>query len=102
MDKGYDTGPIHDGFNLRDCRPIIPLKATVGVKRGDHLAPTCEHGSWTFAGADFKRKATKWRCPSGECAPASVWVKDRPATPADPARHKAFRRPVPGPLRRRA
>ncbi len=28
-----------------------------------------------FAGADFKRKATEWRCPTGECAPASVRVK---------------------------
>ena len=40
-----------------------------------HLPPTCEHGTWTFAGADFKRKQTKWRCPTGECAPASTWVK---------------------------
>jgi hypothetical protein len=45
------------------------------VKRGEHGAPKCEHGTWTFAGADFKRQATKWRCPSGECAPASVWIK---------------------------
>ena len=28
-----------------------------------------------FAGADFKRKATKWRCPTGECQPRSVWRK---------------------------
>jgi transposase len=21
------------------------------------------------------RKATKWRCPTGECKPASVWIK---------------------------
>ena len=31
--------------------------------------------SWTFAGADFKGKRTKWRCPSGECSPASRWIK---------------------------
>jgi hypothetical protein len=30
---------------------------------------------WTVAGADFKRKATKWRCPTGDCQPKSVWVK---------------------------
>lgn len=29
----------------------------------------------TFAGPDAKRGASKWRCPSGECAPAPVWVK---------------------------
>jgi hypothetical protein len=28
-----------------------------------------------FAGADFKRKATKWRCPTGECEPKSRWIK---------------------------
>jgi transposase len=24
---------------------------------------------------DFKRRATKWRCPIGECKPASTWIK---------------------------
>ena len=75
MDKGYDTGPIHEGFEERGCRPIIPLKKTGSVKRGDHHAPTCEHGTWAYAGADFKRKLTKWRCPSGECEPKSIWRK---------------------------
>jgi hypothetical protein len=37
--------------------------------------PCCEHGEWTFAGADYKRRATKWRCPTGECQPKSRWVK---------------------------
>ena len=75
MDKGYDTQPIHDACETRGCRPIIPLKETAFVKRGDHHAPTCEHGVWTFAGADFKRGASKWRCPTGECEPKSVWRK---------------------------
>jgi hypothetical protein len=59
MDKGYDTRPIHAGFEERGCRPIIPLKETVGVKRGEHRSPECEHGTWTLAGADFKNKRTK-------------------------------------------
>jgi transposase, IS5 family len=75
LDKGYDNGPIYDGCEERDVRPIIPLKETPAVKRGDHKPPTCEHGEWRFAGADYKRKACKWRCPTGECKPASVWVK---------------------------
>jgi len=75
MDKGYDARHIYEGCEDRDVRPIIPLINTVGVKRGDHKTPTCEHGAWTFAGADYKRKATKWRCPTGECVPASVWIK---------------------------
>jgi hypothetical protein len=28
-----------------------------------------------FAGADFKRHAAKYRCPTGECSPKSTWVK---------------------------
>ncbi len=46
-----------------------------GPRRCHRKPPACEHGEWAFAGADFKRKATKWRCPTGECKPASVWVK---------------------------
>jgi hypothetical protein len=91
MEKGYDTGPIHDGCEARGVRPIIPLKETEAVKRGHDLPPTCEHGVWTFAGADFKRKATTWRCPTGECSPASTWVKADRLRPADPARDEAVR-----------
>jgi hypothetical protein len=40
-----------------------------------HNPPECGHGTWTFAGSGVKRGASKWRCPSGECAPASAWLK---------------------------
>jgi transposase len=75
MDKGYDTGPIHDGCMERGLYPVTALVKSGRVKRGEHKPPSCKHGEWTFAGADFKRKATKWRCPTGECAPASTWIK---------------------------
>ena len=75
LDKGYDVGPIYDGCEARDVRPIIPLRQTTAVARGDHKPPTCEHGDWRFAGSDSKRGASKWRCPTGECKPASVWIK---------------------------
>ncbi|MHB1809702.1 MAG: transposase [Solirubrobacteraceae bacterium] len=75
MDKGYDNGPIHDGCMDRGVCPVTALRKTELVKRGEHKPPSCEHGVWTFAGADFKRKATKWRCPTGECRPASTWIK---------------------------
>jgi hypothetical protein len=55
--------------------PVTPLRETPAVKRGDHRPPTCGHGEWTFAGADYKRRATKWRCPTGECKPASRWIR---------------------------
>lgn len=74
MDKGYDLGPLYDGCEDRGIRPIIPLRQTPAVARGDHKPPCCEHGEWRFAGSDSKRGASKWRCPTGECKPASRWV----------------------------
>ena len=92
MDKGYDIERIHTECRERDCLPIIPLKKTPDVKRGEHEPPSCSHGVWTFAGADRKRGASKWRCPTGECRPASTWIKaDRlhPLMPRESARWKA-------------
>jgi len=75
MDKAYDFQRIHDECAERDCQAIVPLRKTPDVVRGDHLPPSCEHGPWRFAGSDYKRGAAKWRCPTGECSPASTWVK---------------------------
>ena len=61
------------------------------MKRGEHGAPTCEHGRWTFAGSDFKRNAAKWRCPSGECEPKSKWVKAERRYPLIPRETRRFR-----------
>ncbi|MDQ6749181.1 MAG: transposase [Actinomycetota bacterium] len=95
MDKGYDKGPIHDGCMDRGVAPVVALMETARVKRGEHKPPACEHGEWTFAGADYKRRATKWRCPTGECSPASRWVKaDRlhPLIPRETARSRRLYR----------
>jgi IS5 family transposase len=75
MDKGYDGSAIYEGCEKKDIRPIVPLMKTIAVKRGDHKPPCCEHGEWKFVGADHSRKATKWRCPTGECATKSKWIK---------------------------
>jgi hypothetical protein len=75
MDKGYANEPIHTGCMDRGVCPITALVESKRVKRGEHKPPCCRHGVWTFAGADFKRRATKWRCPTGECQPARTWVK---------------------------
>jgi IS5 family transposase len=95
MDKGYDNGPNYQACEDRDIRPVICLKETARVRRGDHKSPTCEHGEWRFAGADYDRKATKWRCPTGECKPGSRWIKaDRlhPLIPRETLRWKALYR----------
>jgi hypothetical protein len=55
-DKGYDNEPFHDGCMDRGICPVTPLRETPAVKRGDHRPPSCEHGEWTFAGADYKNR----------------------------------------------
>jgi len=74
MDMGYDHEAVYTGFEAHDCHPVIPLRETPAVKAGKHKPPTCDHGAWTFAGSDAKRQAAKWRCPTGECSPASRWI----------------------------
>ncbi len=95
MDKGYDNSTVHDACTEREVLPVTALRQTPAVKRGDHNPPCCEHGTWRFAGADRKRGATKWRCPTGDCKPASVWIKaDRlhPLIPRVTARWKGLYR----------
>jgi len=91
LDKGYEIERIHSECMERDCLPLIPLKQTPDVKRGDHRPPECQHGVWTFAGADRKRGASKWRCPTGECAPASTWVAADRLHPLIPRETKRFK-----------
>ena len=81
----------------RPAAPVrsFPLKQTPGVKAGKANPPSCEHGTWTFAGSDPSRGASKWRCPTGECKPGSRWVKaDRlhPLVPRKTKRWKALYR----------
>lgn len=95
MDKGYDAGAAYDACADRGIAPVVPLRQTPAVKRGEHKPPCCEHGEWKFAGADKKRDATKWRCPTGECKPASMWIKaDRlhPLIPRETTRWKGLYR----------
>jgi Transposase DDE domain len=54
---------------------VIPLRQTPAVKAGKDKPPSCDHGEWFFARADAKRGASKYRCPTGECKPASKWIK---------------------------
>lgn len=91
MDKGYDNGPVHTLCAERNCLPIIPLKMTPSVQRGGALKPQCAHGVWRFAGADRRRSAAKWRCPTGECAPASTWIKADRLHPLIPHKTKRWK-----------
>jgi hypothetical protein len=75
LDRGYDSEGVYTEVEARGIRPVIPLGETPAVKAGKHNRPSCEHGTWAFAGSDPKRGAAKYRCPSGECKPGSVWIK---------------------------
>jgi hypothetical protein len=75
LDRGYDTEALYGAIEGKGIRPVIPLRQTPAVKAGKHKPPSCDHGEWLFAGSDAKRGASKWRCPAGECSPASVWIK---------------------------
>jgi hypothetical protein len=59
----------------------------------------CEHGTWTFAGADRKRDATKWRCPTGDRIRLG---QGRPAASTDPERDDALEGALSPPGVRRA
>jgi Transposase DDE domain len=93
LDRGYDTEALYTLLEGRDIRPVIPLRMTPAVKRGMASPPSCEHGTWAFAGSDAKRGASKWRCPSGECKPGSAWVKAsrlHPLIPRETERYKSL------------
>ena len=75
LDRGYDTEKGYETVEGYGIRPVVPLRKTPAVKAGKHNPPSCEHGTWAFAGSDARRGASKWRCPASECQPASVWVK---------------------------
>lgn len=95
LDKGYDNNAVYAMCSERNVAPVIPLRKTPDVVKGKDKPPCCEHGDWRFAGADRKRKATKWRCPTGECGPSSTWVKaDRlhPLVPRETSRWKGLYR----------
>lgn len=95
LDKGYDNNRVYDACSERGIVPVIPLRQTPDVKRGLDKPLCCDHGEWRFAGADYSRGATKWRCPTGECKPASVWIRaDRlhPLIPRETLRWKALYR----------
>lgn len=39
MDKAYDIESVYEQMESQDCAPVILLKRTPAVKRGDHLLP---------------------------------------------------------------
>ena len=96
LDKGYDNVAVYGACSERDVAPVIPLRGRPPMSSAAITSrPAVSMASGRFAGADYTRKATKWRCPTGECKPASVWVKaDRlhPLIPRETLRWKGLYR----------
>jgi hypothetical protein len=91
MDAGYDHEFVHAACHASGVKPIIPIrKVNAGDKYPRDTRTKCEHGTWTFAGADFKRNATKWRCPTGKCEPKSEWRKATRYNPLVPRTTKRW------------
>jgi hypothetical protein len=90
LDKGYDHPFVYDACEDAGALPIIALRKTKDVKAGLDQPPACEHGEWTFAGPDYKRGATKWRCPTGKCSPASTWRRANRLHPLIPRSTKRW------------
>lgn len=87
MDKLYDITPVYEACVERGVQLVTPRHGTGSARQPKPLH--CTHGLWTFAGADFKRKATEWRCPTGECVTRkSVWIEADRKNPLIPRESK--------------
>jgi transposase, IS5 family len=88
-DTGYDYAPGHETVMEHGAVPVFARRRFAG--EGDWTeAPECEHGVWTFAGASYDRRATQWRCPTGECSPKSVRVRADRRHPLIPRSTRRF------------
>ena len=64
LDKGYDLNFVYEACETAGAVPIIPLRETLAVKRGEHRPPECEHGTWVFAGSDASCRGSARFCSS--------------------------------------
>jgi Transposase DDE domain len=87
LDKGYDNNRVYADCAERNIAPVIPLRKTPDVKRGKDAPPCCEHGTWTFAGADRKRGAA----PPASASPHPYGSRQTGCTPSSHARPRAGR-----------
>jgi hypothetical protein len=55
--------------------PCSPWMGGASAPSTGRVRAVKAEASARLAGADSNRKETKWRCPTGECKPASRWAK---------------------------
>ena len=102
LDMGYDNNRVYAECEDRDSRPIIPLRETPGVKRGDHRPPECEHGTWAFAGVRPLARSVQVALSDRRVQAGLPLDQGRPAASSGPARDETVEVPLPGPPLRRA
>src|SRR5207253_2248664 len=88
-DTGYDFAPGHETVMAHGAVPVFARRRFAGEGQWRE-APECEHGTWTFAGAEANRRTTKWRCPTGECSPKSVRIRADRRHPLIPRSTRRF------------
>jgi hypothetical protein len=101
-DKGYDISPVYEALEDQGCRPIIPLRQTTGVARGDHKPPTCQHGEVALRGKRLQAPGVEVAVPHRGVQARLAVGQGRPPSPAAPARDSALAEALSGPRRRRA
>jgi hypothetical protein len=101
LDKGYDVSPVYEALEDRDCRPIMPLRETPAVKRGDIARPGA-----SMASGGSPEATTAVKLLSGGVRPAStsrgVGGSRLTVCIVDPARVAPLVEALQGPRRRRA
>jgi hypothetical protein len=97
LDKGYDVGPIYVGCEARDVRPIIPLRDTPAVVKGENKLPMCEHGEWPFRRCGLRSEGDQIALPDRRAQARLPLDQGRPPAPAHPVRNAPLHRPGPPP-----
>ena len=70
-----DSPPVNALSQRVRAGIVAALEALAARPRRPKAAVLVCAGGGFFAGADVRRRATKWRCPAGACRPGSRWLR---------------------------
>jgi hypothetical protein len=102
LDKGYDNGRVYRECADRQCVPVIPLRETPDVQRGDHKPPTWRTRPVALRRSRRQARREQVALPDRRLQARVGLDQGLPAAPADPARDARLHRPLPSPRFRRA
>jgi hypothetical protein len=87
LDMGYDNNRVYAECEECNVAPVIPLRQTPEVKRGNHGAPTCEHGR-----GRSRARTTNAAQPNGAARPGRAPPSPSGSRPTGCARSSLGRR----------